>query len=299
MNKYFNKYLKKPIEKYKTEIGILFVAIFILNIILAAHIIQVQKENELLKIHFLNVGQGDAALIELPGGASVLIDGGPSTKTLLQELSNALSPFDRSIDLISSSHPQQDHIGGLPEIFKRFKTSAYISNTDTNTIGAFKALQNTLREQHIPNLALTRGDKIKHKESIITVLYPTRVQDEDLNENSLVLLVESASTTALFTGDIGFKTEKHILLQLSKIGLPKIDILKVPHHGSKYSTSNNFIQAIQPKIAIIQVGKNRFGHPTKETLSRLKNAKTYRNDKDGTITLTSNGKKVDIKHTNP
>ncbi|MAF79490.1 hypothetical protein CL629_00175 [bacterium] len=284
----------KKLKKRKTETGIFVISLIILNILLIAHIIQLKQDKNLLQIYFLSVGQGDSELIILPGGAKILIDGGPSNKKVLQELSKILSPFDRKIDLISTSHPQQDHIGGLPEIIERFKTSALISNGVENTIGAYKALNETTEKHKLQNITLAQGDKIKYKDSRITVVHPThKTVEKDVNESSLVLLLESASTTTLFTGDISKSIEKN----LTRFGLVnEIDILKIAHHGSKNSSDKTFLKQTSPKIAVIEVGKNSYGHPASVTLKNLEALRTkiYNTNTQGTIKITSNGKSLKI-----
>lgn len=288
----------KKLKKRKTETGIFLVSLVILNILLTAYIAELKQNENLLQLYFLNVGQGDSELVVLPGGAKILIDAGPSNKKVLQELSKILSPFDRTIDLVSYSHAQQDHMGSLPEVIENYKAGALVSNGVGNTIGAYKALVENVKRQSLPNIILARGDKIRYKSSIIHILNPapcldTECPNVDLNEGSLVLLLESASTTALFTGDIGKQTEQN----LTRFGLVNnIDILKVAHHGSKYSSSKEFLQATSPKIAVIEVGKNSYGHPAKQTLQQLQhyNIKTLRTDTDGTVKITSDGKNLRV-----
>lgn len=292
----------KKLKKRKTETGIFLVSLVILNILLTAYIAELKQNENLLQLYFLNVGQGDSELVVLPGGAKILIDAGPSNKKVLQELSKILSPFDRTIDLVSYSHAQQDHMGSLPEVIENYKAGALVSNGVGNTIGAYKALVENVKRQSLPNIILARGDKIRYKSSIIHILNPapcldTRCPNVDLNEGSLVLLLESASTTALFTGDIGAKTEKALLPELVEgLHYNQVDILKVPHHGSKYSSSKEFLQATSPKIAVIEVGKNSYGHPAKQTLQQLQqyNIKTLRTDTDGTVKITSDGKNLRV-----
>ncbi|MEK7479098.1 MAG: MBL fold metallo-hydrolase [Patescibacteria group bacterium] len=282
--------MKKFLKKYKKEITFFVLSLILLNLALFIHMARLMRNDKLLRVYFLNVGQGDASLITLPGGAHIMVDGGPNPQATLEELSKILSPFKRTIDLITSSHPQQDHIGGLPEVFRRYRVGAYISNGEKNEIGVYDALMEVLGKEGIPNIVLSRGDKIRYRDSVIEVLNPPRRSiQSDLNENSLVLLLRSASTTALFTGDIGKTTEAGL-----EVGL--LNILKVPHHGSKYSSSPKFLKALKPKIAVIQVGENRFGHPTKDALKRLENvgAKIFRNDEDGTIQIISDGKVLKI-----
>lgn len=287
----------KKLKKHKTETGIFVASLIILNVLLTANIAELKRNENLLQLYFLNVGQGDSELVILPGGAKILIDAGPSNQKILQELSKILSPFDRTIDLVSYSHAQQDHMGSLPEVIERYKTSALISNGVGNTIGAYNALIENTKRQNLKNIILSRGDKIRYRSSAIHILNPalcldTECPNIDLNEGSLVLLLESASTTALFTGDIGKTTERFLL----KSDFHNIDILKIAHHGSKYSSSKEFLQATSPKVAVIEVGKNSYGHPAKATIEQLQdyNIKTLRTDTDGTIKITSDGKSLRI-----
>lgn len=305
----------KKLKKRKTQTGIFLVSLVILNILLTAYIVELKQNENLLQLYFLNVGQGDGELIILPGGAKMLVDSGPPNQKIFQELSKILSPFDRTIDLVSYSHAQQDHMGSLPEVIERYKAGALISNGVGNTIGTYKALMENIKKQNLPNIVLSRGDKIHYKSSIIHILNPatcldTRCPNIDLNEGSLILLLESASTTVLFTGDIGTKTEKALLSELAQhhffqksgaglveeLHYNQVDILKVPHHGSKYSSSKEFLQATSPKIAVIEVGKNSYGHPSPITLKQLQhyNIRTFRTDTDSTIKITSNGKSLKI-----
>ncbi len=277
-------------KKYRKEVIFFLLSTLLLNTALFFHIIGLEKNKNFLQIDFLSVGQGDASLITLPGGAQIMIDGGPNPQATLEGLSKFFSPFDRTIDLITSSHPQQDHIGGLPEVVRRYRAGAYISNGEKGTIGSYGALMKTLEKEGVPHIVLARGDRIRYRDSVIEILHPSASFDKNVNENSLVLLLRSASTTALFTGDIGFKTE-------ARLEAEPVNILKVAHHGSKYSSGVAFLRAVRPKIAVIQVGENRFGHPTKETLKRLGDvgAKIYRNDLGGAIRVSSDGKTLKIR----
>ncbi|OGG40093.1 hypothetical protein A3A21_01630 [Candidatus Jorgensenbacteria bacterium RIFCSPLOWO2_01_FULL_45_25b] len=291
--------IQKKIQKRKTETGILICSVLLLTFLLYGNLIKERKENNLLRLYFLNVGQGDSELILLPGGASILIDAGPPNKKALEELSKILSPFQRTIDIVSPSHFQLDHMGGLPEVMKRYKVGAILSNGETSETSIYQTFVKTAKKENIPNIAITKGDKIKYKESVITVLHPpanSTGKIKDINESSLVLQLKSKGVGALFTGDAGATTEK-LLLQYLEAELPNIDILKVPHHGSRFSSTKEFLKAVSPKIAIIEVGKNTYGHPTPQTLKRLEEigAKIYRTDRDGTIQITTNGKILTIK----
>jgi len=291
-----NKKLQKWIKKRKNEITIFIIALFFLDIAIFGHIIQTEIEKDLLKIYFLDVGQGDSALIELPGGARMLVDGGPPNKKVLREITKALSPFERRIDIAAHTHPQLDHFGGIIDILKRYKVNAYVSNGITRDIPSYIALESAIKNHTQKNITLRAGDKIRYGESTIHVLYPTQnavETEKDPNNSSLVFLIESKGVKTLLTADISKKTEKIIV---STSDVHNIDILKVAHHGSKNSSSKEFLEAAQPNISIIQVGKNSYGHPAPDTLKRLQSIDTqiYRNDHDGTIKITADGSTVKI-----
>lgn len=235
------------------------------------------------KIYFLDVGQGDSQLLVLPGNVKILIDGGPSGEKLLANLQKTLLPQDRYIDLVIMTHPQTDHFGGLTEAFSRYIIGAFISTGAKGTSKSFSNLQNIINKHDVSEINLTAGDAIKYQNLELRVLSPNLefLRSRELNDGSLVLLADLAGVKALFTGDIGFKVEEWLVKNYDI----NADILKVPHHGSKYSSGQGFLKAISPIISIAQVGKNSYGHPTNETLARLAaiGSRFFRNDNDGLI----------------
>lgn len=251
------------------------------------------------EIYFLDIGQGDSQLIVLPGptgGApiKILSDGGPDAK-ILRELSKVLSPEDRYIDIVLLSHPQLDHFGGLIEVLTRYQIGAFIYNGRDGTASAWEDLKKVLKEKHIKTIILAGGDSLAYGESHLDILSPDAefLKSEELNDTCLVALLSSHSAKALFVGDIGENVEEYLR---NKYDID-VDILKVGHHGSRFSSSASFLKEASPKVAVIQVGKNRYGHPTKEALSRLSQsgAKIYRNDRDGLVKITLGSGYVDIE----
>lgn len=242
-----------------------------------------------LNLYFLNVGQGDSELVELPGEVQVLIDGGPD-KTLLFELAEVLPSSDRYLDLVVMTHPQTDHFAGFSDLLDRYQVGAFILNGRNGETEAWDNFRKKLKEKEIPVILVEAGDKILYKESLLTVLSPDSalLGDKELNESSIILKLESEGIKALYTGDAGFRTENQILM--SDVNILDVDVLKVGHHGSKFSSGANFLNATTPLISIIEVGKsNRYGHPADAALNRLKAAGSaiYRTDKNGTVHLVA------------
>ncbi len=268
---------------------------FVLDIIVFWQIAGGAGADDKLSLYFLPVGQGDSELAILPSGVKILIDGGPPNSLVLKNLDRILSPRDRYIDMIVLSHAQLDHFGGLIEVLRRYRVGVFLWNGIPGETRAAENLMRVIEERNVPLVSLAAGDRVRNGESEIDVLWPLSVREGakvDLNESALVLALESRNERALFTGDIGEKTENRILADMTD----RIDILKVGHHGSKFSSSANFFEAIQPKVAVIEVGKNSYGHPTPEVLSRLAEAgaKIFRTDQDGLLKFESVGKVIQI-----
>ncbi len=253
------------------------------------------KSNNNLEIYFLDVGQGDSQLVNLAGGVQVLIDGGPDKK-ILDEISSVMAPTDRYLDIVVLSHPQYDHFAGLIEILKRYKVGVFIYNGREGEAKAFADLKKALKESKISEIILTGGDKIKYQDSRFDILSPSPdfLKSPELNDTTLVMKFSGLNQAAdiLFTGDIGFKVEDYLIKNFNI----KSDILKVGHHGSKYSSGRKFLEAVNPKISVIEVGKNNYGHPTPQTLNGLVSigSQIFRTDKNGTIKLVINGDKINI-----
>lgn len=246
-----------------------------------------------LEIYFLDVGQGDSQLVVLPGGAKLLIDGG-SGKQASFELGEILSPTDRYIDMIAITHPQLDHFGGLGDVIERFEVGALLISGREGQGEAWENFKDKVIEKKIAVVDLMRGDEVLYGSSAISVISPDQslLSEADTNESSLVLLLEAEGTKSLFTGDIGIKTEE----VLSENEDLDIDILKVAHHGSRYSSGTAFLEEATPAISVIGVGNNRFGHPSEATLQRLARvgSAVYRTDEHGTVKLVIENSRVGV-----
>lgn len=216
-----------------------------------------------LHVIFCDVGQGDASLI-VKGDFQMLIDTGPKNGGVAACLARHMPFWDQQIEVFVNSHPQADHIGALAEVEGRYR----------------------IGKKWLTGVA---GDRIRYGDLGFDILWPAESSrvlgaSTDPNQLSVVVNLVYGEFSALFTGDLGEAEER----ALARDGLLRqIDVLKVAHHGSKYSSSAEFLSAVRPKLAVISVGRNNYGHPTGEALERLKavGARIWRTDKQGELEI--------------
>lgn len=263
----------------KPNLKIIFACLLILNTIVWGSIFA-ERLGDRLEIYFFAVGQGDSEMIVLPGNVKLLIDSGPPNGKAAQELGFALPWYDRYIDMVMISHAELDHFGGLLDVLQRYEVGVFVYNGKGSDSESFKELAKLVKEKNIPVVVLGEGSRIMYASSTVDIL---SAHGENKNEGAIVAKFAGNGVTALFTGDIGKETE----LKLIREKNVRADILKIPHHGSKFSSTKEFLAAVQPKVAVIEVGKNTYGHPTAEVLNRIKQAKArlFRTDTDGMVQL--------------
>ena len=233
-----------------------------------------ETKGNLLKVSFLDVGQGDAIFIESPIGNQLLIDGGPD-KTILNALGRVMPFYDKTIDVVLVTHPDQDHIGGIPEVLKNYTVGEYISSGATSSTGTSLELQNDLEKFNVKKEIARAGEIIDlGGGAILKILYPeTDPKGTDTNKYSVVAKLYYGDSTFLFTGDAPTDVEQYLAMTDGKE--LKSDVLKVAHHGSKNSLSPEFLSAVAPEYSVISAGKdNSFGHPHKEILDFLESIKS-------------------------
>ncbi len=250
-----------------------------------------------LTVAFLDVGQGDAIFIESPDGSQVLIDGGPNN-AVLRELSKIMPFYDRSIDMIIESHPDSDHINGLAEVLKRLDVSAVMESGVDSDNPAYQEIQKIIKEKNIKNILARKGMRINlGKGAYIDILFPDRdVFGLDTNDASVATRLVYGESEFLFTGDSPKKMENYFASVFGKN--LQSDVLKISHHGSDTSISENFLGYVSPKYAIISVGKdNKYGHPHQKVLDILKQfgINILRTDQNGTIKIKSDGENIDLQ----
>jgi competence protein ComEC len=248
-----------------------------------------------LKVDFLDVGQGDAIYIQTPSGQQILVDGGADPEEICLALGDELPYWDKSLDLVVLTHPDDDHIMGLVEVLLRYEVGQVLEpGLDCGT-PAYEEWLRLIDENDIKRTIAEAGQQMDLGDGIrIDVFHPQEElmegTESDTNNNSVVLRLVWDDVSFLLTGDICEEAEREMLYRGYELDS---SVLKVAHHGSDTSTSSHFLAAVDPDVAVISVGEdNAFGHPGDETLARLDGVVVYRTDEDGIITFTSDGERL-------
>jgi competence protein ComEC len=252
-----------------------------------------------LALHFLDVGQGDGALLRTPGGRWVLIDAGPrgdhsdaGRRVVVPFLASHRA---RGLAIAFVSHAHADHLGGLLSVMERFRPEVVIEPGEQVADPLYYGFLGRLAEESVPWHSGHRGERFTLDSVVFTILHPDPEWarwGEDVNEDSLVLLIEYGSFQVVFAGDAGFPAEAEMRGRTRVV-----DLLKVGHHGSRGSTGDEWLDSLQPRAAVISVGQNSYGHPSRETLDRLRRhgITVWRTDQDGPIAVTTDGKQMTVE----
>ena len=278
--------------------------LFFLNILAWIAVYDLTRP-QFLEVSFFDVGQGDAIFIETPQRHQILIDGGPDSK-ILEKLGENLPFWDRTIDLIILTHPEADHLAGLLEVLKRYKVENILWTGVLRDTAEFKEWQGLIEEEKIKE-----GTKIKIAqagqkiicsgcllEQYVEILSPLENLEgkefKDSNNTSIIGRLVFGENSFLFTGDIYKSVEKKLIENGANI---HSDVLKISHHGSKTSSTEEFIKEVSPEIAVISVGKNKYGHPYQETLETLTKygIKILRTDLDSDIKIICDSQSLKLK----
>ncbi len=281
--------MKKSINKILS-----FVIVFVVTSSLSYLVSVLTDKTPLgeLKVHFVDVGQGDCEIIQLSDGRNIIIDGGSnSNERKLIEKILALD-IDR-FDYVIATHPHEDHIGGLDEVIRYFDVGCVYMPDKVSNTKAFEELLDVIEDKNVTVKRAKAGEAlIKHRRVRLVLVAPTEDRYADTNNYSAVARLTFGDCNFLFTGDAESVSEKLILKSRAKI---KADVLKVGHHGSSTSTTKDFFEKIQPRYAVIEVGvNNKYGHPHTETLQTLSETEIYRTDIHGDITMVCDGKDIKI-----
>jgi len=263
----------------------IILALFIITFI-PAGIIHSSESKE-LKVIFFDVGQGDSALIE-QGSKQILIDGGPDGKKVMEKLGEYVPFWDRNIEVVIATHPDEDHISGLTDVMENYNIGEVIDNGVNSDTQIYKKFKDIIAQKGIGEIEGKAGMDINIGENIkMKIISPDGTEDKnnpkDTNLSSIVTKLTYGDKSFLFTGD--FPTEGEPTLISKNFDLHS-QVLKVAHHGSKYATSDEFLDKVHPEEAVISVGKNnRYGHPAQEVLDRLNahKIKILRTDERGDV----------------
>ena len=282
----FRKYIRE------TTLGVLVIANIFVWVFIYTH-----RPGDALKVYFLDVGQGDAIFVETPSRKKLLFDGGP-TRNVLAKIGEVTSFDTKRIDVVIESHPDKDHIGGLPEVIDRYDVGIFLEPGVESENSIDEELHKRLIEKNIPNILARRGMKIDFGDGAeLLILFPNQnVSDWETNDASIVAKLTYGDKSFLLNGDSTKKAE-FILYDLNQIILDS-DVLKVGHHGSRTSTSLLFAEAVSPLYAVISAGAdNSYGHPHQEVLDILTSlgTKIVSTADLGTITFETNGEELYLK----
>jgi competence protein ComEC len=298
----------------------LIILVFLfLAAVLSVYILYRESREGYLTVAFLDVGQGDAIFIEAPNGNQMLIDGGPD-KAILRELSKVMPFYDRTIDAVLLTHADQDHAGGLPDVLKKYKTDIFMESGVSGESSSYEEVEKIVIENEasssspeskigIKKVLAKKGMVVDLGNNVVLqILSPANVFDGmETNKASVVAKLIYGENEFLLTGDAPIAIENYLVSESQRRPLKDAperasltltsDVLKVGHHGSKTSTSQEFVSSVSPEYVVISVGKdNKYNHPSQETLDTLNKfgAKIFRTDQSSHIIFKSDGVNLDL-----
>lgn len=261
-----------------------------------------------LHVTVCDVGQGDAIFVRTPQGSDILIDGGPDD-SVLNCLGKHMPIWDRTLEIVILTHPHADHFMGFFPVLKNYKVKAFVSEELNNETAGFRSLMDKIKAQKIPVKFVFAGDRFVLKDGVVLeVLGPTQKflsqtsPGGTIGESSEFASLESLLTfgefSMLLTGDSQV-TELEQGIRVKREGLSSLPVLQIPHHGSRFGLNSEILNILNPKLAVISVGKNnKYGHPNPFTLDLLKfqDIKILRTDQKGDIEIISDGLSWKIKN---
>ena len=254
----------------------------------------IKNVDKKMKVHYINVGQGDSTLIELPNKRNVLIDGATRAngKIVLDYLDDLKI---EKIDYLIATHPHEDHIGGLVEVIKNYDIGKIYMPEKQHTTIVFEDLLLAIKEKGYSIVKAKAGDVLFEEEDLkMNIIAPEGITGNNLNNYSIANRLDYGETSFLFTGDAEKKSEENMVNSDYNL---EVDVLKVGHHGGDTSSIEPFLAEVNADYGIISAGKdNQYGHPHPNVMKRLANhgIQTFRTDEDGTIIATSDGEKIEF-----
>ncbi|OHA08315.1 MAG: hypothetical protein A3A44_02400 [Candidatus Sungbacteria bacterium RIFCSPLOWO2_01_FULL_60_25] len=270
----------------------LFLGLTVAAVFVWASVFALEAGDGRLTLSVFDVGQGDAIFIDAGNGNQALIDGGPDG-AVLAKIGGVMPFWDRTIELVALTHPHADHLDGLIPVLERYDIGMVVESGVNHSIPEYDTWHTLIRERGIPLHIAKAGERIRlSPDAALEALAPLRDftgTSAPVHDAMVVLRLVNRNAAALLTGDAEDEVEREMLRSGASVAA---DVLKVGHHGSKTSTSDAFLEAVRPNIAVISVGaKNRYGHPFQLVLDRLGRAgvRILRTDRDGDVVFVSNG----------
>lgn len=246
----------------------------------------------LLRVHFLDVGQGDSIFVQLPNGQNMLVDAGPRDEgiTVVNYLKKA---GVKKIDYLFATHPHEDHIGGMAAVIQRFNIVRVYMPKVTNTTKAYEDLLQAIRAEGLKINPASAGVEIINSGGLkAEMLAPNSAAYEEINNYSAIIKLSFGKTGFLLTGDAEEQSEQEMLVNGSNL---RADVLKVGHHGSYSSTSPALLSAVRPKYAVISCGAgNDYGYPHAVTLQKLRGIQLFRTDLNGNVVFETDGEELQV-----
>lgn len=292
-NRYLVKKIAKRLDDTKAVLKKHNRIIFFLLTFFILFMLVLNRIPKNLKIYFVDVGQGDSTLVITPTGKTIMIDSGGSETGNFDVGKNTLMPYllykkITVLDYICISHFDTDHCQGFIYLLNHIKIKNLVISKQYESTRNFEEITEVARKKKIKIIVISAGDRLKIDSYVhFKIFHPSNSLNTDINDNSIVMKLEYNQFSCLFTGDISQKMEEQLVKDFRKE--LKSTILKVAHHGSKTSSKEEFLEVVQPQIALIGVGKNnKFGHPSEEVLGRFKRygIKIYRTDQMGEISIS-------------
>lgn len=275
----------------KNKSGLLLTILVLLVMGIAGVLTQEPSTPGTLKVHFIDVGQGDSILIQTHSGQAALVDGGTGAGG--QTLVNYIKAQGiTKLDAVIATHPHEDHIGGLIPVIKALSIDSFYMPNKTHTSKTFANLVQAVNQSNAKRIQAKAGVLFELGDVKGEFVAPNSSNYDDLNDYSAVLKITHGQNSFLLTGDAEITSEQEMVNSGQNL---KATVLKVAHHGSNSSTTDTFLKAVSPRYAVICAGKdNSYGHPHQEVLTRLQEAgvKIYRTDELGTIIATSDGQVI-------
>ncbi|MBI2781135.1 MAG: ComEC/Rec2 family competence protein [Chloroflexi bacterium] len=269
-------------------------------------LVVVHRPDGVVRITVLDVGQGDGILVESGRGGRMVVDGGPDPNRLLIALDERLPPWDRRIDILVLTHPHEDHVAGLAAILRRYRVGRVYEPGMIGPGPGYRAWAAVFDAGGPPHGRLSTGDRLALDQIAFRVLWPDAnrvpLQPPDsgtsINNVSIVLLGQFDQHRFLLAGDVEEGVDPELLAR----GVPTVDLLKVAHHGSRTASTEAFLEAVRPRVAVVSVGAgNPYGHPAPSTIERLRATarETFRTDTDGSVEVAFDGPAIRVRTSGP